>query len=524
MNELIDQRDQLVRTLGELVGATAMPSEDGMVSVTVGGIMVVAEGHAVPLTLTGGTAISAVSPPSSDPPVICWGNVAVPVDAGEAAGLLAALRTDLPAVSASVDGVAVALRDAVNLLHGGGYTLDGTPGGDFFTGEGAADLAVAPTSGTQIAVSASAGDADGSNAAAIGDLSLDAIAAEVLDQIGGGAGPSVRWRDLTSALGVKVQGLQRAEAVQVSVVAAADNAVESDAWGQPGRGDDQHAVVAARTPGRRPGDHDGGRDARHPGEPDRVSAMSTRITHTALSTVALRSQQAGTEQYLRNIDDATGRLNVADDALTQVSSLLCRARELVLQAGNARVNDSGRAAIAQELTGIRDAVIGLYNTRWLDRPVFGGTVSGQVAIDPADGSYQGNDADIVTRISRVATVRTDVKGGAVGADTLPDVLSQLAADVVAGSQTATANLAGLDAEIDKVIAGLGDVGSRAARVASAKIGLESEKFDRTARISEQEDIDIPETIMQLSAQQTAYQSALRAASQILQVSLVDFLR
>lgn len=252
--------------------------------------------------------------------------------------------------------------------------------------------------------------------------------------------------------------------------------------------------------------------------------MSTRITHTALSTVALRSQQAGTEQYLRNIDDATGRLNVADDALTQVSSQLRRARELVLQAGNAPVNDSGRAAIAQELAGIRDAVIGLYNTRWLDRPVFGGTVSGHVAIDPADGSYQGNDADIVTRISRAATVRTDVKGGAVGADTLPDVLSQLAADVVAGSQTATANLAGLDAEIDKVIAGLGDVGSRAARVASAKLGLESEKLDLTARISEQEDIDIPETIMQLSAQQTAYQSALRAASQILQVSLVDFLR
>jgi flagellar hook-associated protein 3 FlgL len=130
----------------------------------------------------------------------------------------------------------------------------------------------------------------------------------------------------------------------------------------------------------------------------------------------------------------------------------------------------------------------------------------------------------VTRISRDSTVRTDVKGGVVGADTLPDLLTQLAADVVGDSTTATANLDTLDDELDKVLAGIGDVGARAARVASEKTSQEGARLDLTSRISEQEDIDIPETIMQLSAQQTAYQSALRAASQILSVSLVDFLR
>jgi flagellar hook-associated protein 3 FlgL len=244
----------------------------------------------------------------------------------------------------------------------------------------------------------------------------------------------------------------------------------------------------------------------------------------ASSAMALRSQQAGAEQYLRNIDDASGRLGVTYDALSDLSSQLRRARELLLQAGNVSVTDSGRAAIAQELGGTRDAVIGLYNTRWLDRPVFGGTSAGGIAVEVGTGSYVGNDADIVTRVSRDATVRTDVKGSAVGADTLPDLLTQLAADVVGGSGTATANLDTLAGEIDKVIGGLGDVGARGARVASARSILDAERLDLTARISEQEAGDIPETIMQLSAQQTAYQSALRAASQILQVSLVDFLR
>jgi flagellar hook-associated protein 1 FlgK len=221
VNELIDQRDQLVRTLGELVGGTALPADNG----TLGDIMVVAGGHVGQLRLGGGSSIAD----TANPPTVMWGNLSVPVESGVAAGLLAVLRTDIPAVSADVDGVAVALRDAVNLLHNAGYTIDGSPGGDFFSSTGAGDLAVVPTAGSQIAVSAVPGDADGSNAQAIADLSLDANVASVLSPLGGGAGPSVRWREATSGLGVKVQGLSRAAAVQESVVGSAADAVEADA-------------------------------------------------------------------------------------------------------------------------------------------------------------------------------------------------------------------------------------------------------------------------------------------------------
>ena len=53
---------------------------------------------------------------------------------------------------------------------------------------------------------------------------------------------------------------------------------------------------------------------------------------------------------------------------------------------------------------------------------------------------------------------------------------------------------------------------------------DSARLDLTAKISEQEDIDFPETIMNMQAQQVAYQSALAAAAKVTQVSLVDFLR
>lgn len=47
--------------------------------------------------------------------------------------------------------------------------------------------------------------------------------------LGGAESPAARWRNLTVALGVHVQSLKNAVIVQDSVVAAADDAVQSNA-------------------------------------------------------------------------------------------------------------------------------------------------------------------------------------------------------------------------------------------------------------------------------------------------------
>jgi len=221
-NELKDSRDQLVRKLGELVGGVATQGQDGMVNVAAGGITIVAGATAERLTLSGGLDISSAT---SDPPTVSWGNVAVPVDSGKVAGLLSVLRTDLPNLSAQLDGVATSLRDIVNTVHNNGFTLAGAAGGDFFTGTDAKTLAVVPTSPDQLAVASAAGVVDGSNALALGDLSDDRNAEAVL----GSPGPSALWRNLTTGLGVTTQSLSRAVDVQDSVVSTADTAVEASA-------------------------------------------------------------------------------------------------------------------------------------------------------------------------------------------------------------------------------------------------------------------------------------------------------
>ena len=76
----------------------------------------------------------------------------------------------------------------------------------------------------------------------------------------------------------------------------------------------------------------------------------------------------------------------------------------------------------------------------------------------------------------------------------------------------------------KVIQSLGDVGARTARIDATKTNVDSQRLDLKARISENEDVDLPATIMNLQSQQVAYQSALGASAKILQTSLLDYLR
>jgi flagellar hook-associated protein 3 FlgL len=255
----------------------------------------------------------------------------------------------------------------------------------------------------------------------------------------------------------------------------------------------------------------------------RVNAPSDDPAATA-AAMTFRSQRAADEQYLRNADIATARLNVTDNALTQLSAQLNSIRDVVVQSQNGSIGSNSLAALSQQVQASRQDVIDLYNTRYLDRPVFGGTVQGSVAIDNS-GTYIGDEGDVSVRISGDSMVRTDVKGTAVDANSVPAMLDQLASDIAAGNTAGVQNgLDSLDASLSKVQQALGDVGARENRVDTTRSLVDSARLDLTSKISDNEDVDLPETIMNLQAQQTAYQSALGAAAKITQVSLIDFLK
>ncbi|HST80434.1 MAG TPA: hypothetical protein VLL08_01695 [Kineosporiaceae bacterium] len=243
----------------------------------------------------------------------------------------------------------------------------------------------------------------------------------------------------------------------------------------------------------------------------------------ATSSMQLRTQQRLDTQYLSNLGNAAGRLNTADSALQDISSLLLRAKELIVNAQDPSLPDAGRDAISAELIVIQKGVTDAYNTQWLGRPIFGGTVIGSLTIDPAAG-YVGNDKPVTARIARAVSIRIDVSGVAAGADVIPGLLGDLAATIDANAPDLTGLQDQLDAMHQQLLTTLGDVGARAAQVVSTKQRVDNEQLDLKTRISQNEDVDLPQAILELQSSSVAYQASLGAAGKILQTSLLDYLR
>ncbi|MBG0818574.1 flagellar hook-associated protein FlgL [Planomonospora sp. ID82291] len=246
------------------------------------------------------------------------------------------------------------------------------------------------------------------------------------------------------------------------------------------------------------------------------------------SALSLRSDIRTQEQYTRNTDDGLGWLGTIDTALTSANSQVNRARELVLQGLSSGAGGSvgARNALATEIENIRDALIGVANTTYLGRPVFGGAASGSVAYEK-DGTYNGQGGEVLRTIGDNTKVAVNSDGKKVfgdGDDQLFKVLSDIVGHLRNDPTGLSRDLTRLDTSIESMQSEVADVGARYNRVTQMRDTADTRILSLKSQLSDIEDIDLPNTIMELTLQQTAYQAALAATAKVVQPSLVDFLK
>jgi flagellar hook-associated protein 3 FlgL len=248
-----------------------------------------------------------------------------------------------------------------------------------------------------------------------------------------------------------------------------------------------------------------------------------------VTSLQLRGEVRATQQYSRNADDGLGWLGAIQDSLSDASTSVIRVRDLTVQALNASNTDGSRAALTAEIDNIRATLLDQANTRYLNRPVFGGTTPGGAAYD-STGKWVGNENPTTRTVGPNAKVRIDVTGQEVfGKDgdptelfTVLDTLSKAIGDNDdVGMQTGLGNL---DTAHELLKSALSDVGARYNRVTQMKQSAEDHLLSVSSQLSDIEDVDLPKAIMDLQIQQTSYQAALAATAKVIQPSLIDFLR
>jgi flagellar hook-associated protein 3 FlgL len=241
-----------------------------------------------------------------------------------------------------------------------------------------------------------------------------------------------------------------------------------------------------------------------------------------------RGDLATAKQYSRNADDGLGWLGTADTALSSVMSQVQRVRELTLEgmSNGAGGSPDARQAIAAEVSQLHDATVGLANTRYGDRPIFGGTTTGSAAYDTT-GTYLGDNGTVQRTVGDNVKVQVGTPGPAVfgsGSGQLFQIMSDIANDMQTNPSNLSSDLDRLDTATTTLKAVQSGVGARYNQVSQMQQFANDKVDSLTSQLSDVEDIDLPKTITDMQMQQVAYQAALSAGAKVVQPSLVDFLR
>jgi flagellar hook-associated protein 3 FlgL len=237
------------------------------------------------------------------------------------------------------------------------------------------------------------------------------------------------------------------------------------------------------------------------------------------------------DAYTRANASAASRLGAIDNILNGVVDKITAALVAGSSARGSNIDATARSAAAAQIRGLRDSLLGDFNTQFNGTYLFSGTAAGTPAYAQAGGTwtYQGNSETTGIEIENGRVVSTTVDGqriaqGSASTD-LFTTLDTLADAVEAGDNDAiAAALASLDAAFDRATAAQGRLGADESGVDSAIARLAAMRTIAETRRSKLEDADLAESVTRLTAATNAYQAALGAVSTAERHSLLDYLR
>lgn len=252
--------------------------------------------------------------------------------------------------------------------------------------------------------------------------------------------------------------------------------------------------------------------------------------------IQLHGQVEATRQYKRNVDEGIGWTTATEAALTRVTDVVQRARELLVDGGNDSNGPIARESIATEMDALTESLKQEANATYEGRYVFAGTATGTPPYTlGAVDTYAGNTGSVPRVIGAGVAVNVNVSareilGEGQGAadnkllNVMRDIAENLRGNTAADAEALRGtDLERLDANLNNLTRVRAVVGATANRLEGAGSRLEELEESGVDLLSKVENADMAETLTNYTTQKTAYEAALKAGASIVQMSLLDFL-
>ncbi len=252
---------------------------------------------------------------------------------------------------------------------------------------------------------------------------------------------------------------------------------------------------------------------------------------SAAREVAISSQSGDCDQFLRSIASISAELQTADSQLNSAVTALQQAISVGVEGANGTMSQQDRAALATEVQGVSQQMLGIANLNYNGKYVFAGTADSQPPyVSTAAGIvYQGNDSVNQVEVEAGQAVAVNQPGSqlfsAAGASVF-QALSDLATTLQSSSST-TDDIANATNEVraayDQLNSARTFYGSTLDQLNAGQDFLNTEKLQLTQQSSNLVGVDMNQAATNLTNAETARNAALQAAASIGNLSLFNFL-
>lgn len=234
------------------------------------------------------------------------------------------------------------------------------------------------------------------------------------------------------------------------------------------------------------------------------------------------------DQYIRNIGNGTGYVDNNAMVMSEFHSLVVESRSIAIQGADLAQSGHTREVLADRIDGIIDQTLSIANSTYLGKSIFSGTDTNNLEPFDYDGatvSYSGNDGKVNRRISEGLDVEINITGADLMDSGVFDTLIGIR-DALRADDTATvANyLDTLETASENVLELESNNGLIKSHMIMSESRLEAAIFNIQSSISDTEDADMAEVIMEYNGEELAYEAALQVTSKALQLNIMDFIR
>ncbi len=316
----------------------------------------------------------------------------------------------------------------------------------------------------------------------------------------------------------------------------------------------------------------------------RINKPSDDPVGTA-KVLALRTDGLGNQQFMKNMEMAKNFLGYTETALSDISGLIVRAKELAVgQASEASSNAETRIATSAEVDQMFGDLVAAGNRRLGERYIFGGYKTtnspfgnlgeysgdqGRIKVEiskgvfaavnlPGDRVFLGNNNGISLipedrrgsntpnypavpqsefepaneliiqdpiEVRGPASIKTESNAGMPQGENIFNVFKTLSDGLRANDTVVVqSTLERLDSALEQVVLARSQVGARMASIQNTYESLAKGKIDDSTLLSSIEDADAFEVFTDITKNENALKAALQTSGKLIQPSLLDFLR